>query len=128
MSLFCRMAKAVTRSVVRGRRGAPRLRAHRRRRTRDRRGDSFDDAFEVPIDIGSGETQTIRTAAELIAEHYGAPAPHVTGQYRQGDVRHAWADVTEAERTLGWRPAWSLRDGITRLATWIDDQVDVPVA
>src|SRR5690606_16871611 len=29
----------------------------------------------VPLDIGSGEMQTIRTAAELIAARYGAPAP-----------------------------------------------------
>lgn len=73
-----------------------------------------------PIDIGSGEDQTIATAAELIARHYGAPAPHVTGQYRQGDVRHAWADVTRAAEVLGWTPQWSLERGVERLAEWID--------
>jgi dTDP-L-rhamnose 4-epimerase len=75
-----------------------------------------------PIDIGAGEHQTIATAAELIAEYYGAPAPHVTGQYRQGDVRHAWADVTYAQEALGWTPQHSLADGIRRLAGWIDEQ------
>lgn len=74
----------------------------------------------VPIDIGSGEDQTITTAAELIADHYGAPAPHVTGQYRQGDVRHAWADVDHARRVLGWEPRYSLAEGVRRLADWID--------
>ncbi|NMR20883.1 NAD-dependent epimerase/dehydratase family protein [Cellulomonas fimi] len=76
----------------------------------------------TPIDIGSGEDQTIARAAELIAAHYEAPAPHVTGQYRQGDVRHAWADVTVAARVLGWAPEFSLEEGVTRLATWIDAQ------
>jgi dTDP-L-rhamnose 4-epimerase len=74
----------------------------------------------LPIDIGSGEDQTIARAAELIAEHYGAPAPHVTGQYRQGDVRHAWADVGHAAEALGWTPQFSLGDGVHRLASWID--------
>ncbi|HUX70417.1 MAG TPA: NAD-dependent epimerase/dehydratase family protein, partial [Cellulomonadaceae bacterium] len=74
----------------------------------------------TPIDIGSGEDQTIARAAELIAERYGAPAPHVTGQYRHGDVRHAWADVGHADAALGWRPEFSLREGVERLATWID--------
>ena len=74
------------------------------------------------LDIGSGEDQTIATAAELIAAHYDAPAPHVTGQFREGDVRHAWADVTVAASTLGWTPEHDLRAGIARLAAWIDTQ------
>ena len=74
----------------------------------------------LPIDIGAGEDQTIARAAELIAAYYGAPAPHVTGQYRQGDVRHAWADVGCAERVLGWTPEFSLEQGVHRLARWID--------
>lgn len=74
----------------------------------------------LPIDIGSGEHQTIARAAGLIAAHYGAPAPHVTGQYRQGDVRHAWADVTRAGTALGWSTRFSLEEGVARLAIWID--------
>lgn len=79
-----------------------------------------------PVDIGSGEHQTIALAAELIAEIYGAPAPHVTGQFRDGDVRHAWADVSRAAEVLGWTPDYSLRDGVKALAAWIDEQDDIP--
>lgn len=81
-----------------------------------------------PMDIGSGEFQTIGTAANLIAEHYNAPEPHVTGQYRQGDVRHAWAEITAAKEVLGWEPQYNLAQGIERLATWIDAQPDVKPA
>lgn len=83
---------------------------------------------DQPMDIGSGEFQTIGTAAALIAKHYNAPAPHVTGQYRQGDVRHAWADVSDASRVLGWTPKYNLERGIKLLATWIDAQPDVQPA
>lgn len=75
-----------------------------------------------PVDIGAGEHQTIARAAELIAEFYGAPAPHVTGQYRQGDVRHAWADVQRAADVLGWTPQFPLDEGVRRLASWVDAQ------
>jgi len=84
------------------------------------------DAPVGPVDIGSGEHQTIALAAELIAEHYGAPAPHAPGEFREGDVRHAWADVTRAPEVLGWRPLHALRAGITALATWIDAQEHIP--
>ncbi|MBO3101394.1 NAD-dependent epimerase/dehydratase family protein [Cellulomonas fengjieae] len=83
------------------------------------------DVFAEPIDIGSGEHQTIARAAQLIAQRYGAPAPHVTGQYRQGDVRHAWADVTRARELLGWAPDVDLREGIDRLATWVDARAEM---
>jgi len=81
---------------------------------------SSETVSATPIDIGSGEMQTIATAATLIAEYYGAPAPHVTGQFRNGDVRHAWADVTAAREVLDWTPQVSLADGIVALARWID--------
>ncbi|MFQ4147197.1 NAD-dependent epimerase/dehydratase family protein [Arthrobacter sp. LAPM80] len=82
----------------------------------------------TPLDIGSGEFQTIGTAAETIAARYAAPAPHVTGQYRQGDVRHAWADISAAKSVLGWAPRYNLEQGIVRLADWIDVQPDVKPA
>jgi dTDP-L-rhamnose 4-epimerase len=80
------------------------------------------DPGSDPIDIGSGEHQTIADAARLIAQYYGAPAPHVTGQYRQGDVRHAWADVARAREALGWAPQVPLAEGVDRLARWVDEQ------
>ena len=81
-----------------------------------------------PVDIGSGEHQTIATAAALIAERYGAPEPHVTGKYRNGDVRHAWAEIAPARDALGWAPRYDLREGVARLADWIDEQPGVEPA
>ncbi|MBO9555497.1 MAG: GDP-mannose 4,6-dehydratase [Cellulomonas sp.] len=129
MSLFCRMAKA-GRSIPLYEDGAVR---------RDfvliddvaralHLGATVEHAPAGPVDIGSGEDQTIATAAELIARYYDAPAPHVTGQFREGDVRHAWADVSVAEAALGWTPQYDLKTGIDRLAGWIDTQPLPPLA
>ncbi len=82
----------------------------------------------TPLDIGSGEFQTIGTAASLIARYYGAPEPRVTGKFREGDVRHAWADVTAAREVLGWTPRYDLAEGVRRLCDWIEQQPDVPPA
>lgn len=81
-----------------------------------------------PIDIGLGTMHTIADAAQLIGAEYGAPAPHVNGAYRLGDVRHAWADISRAREVLGWEPQVDLAQGIHRLAAWINEQPDVQPA
>jgi len=78
------------------------------------------------LDIGSGEAQTILQAAQAIAACYGAPEPVINGQYRLGDVRHAWADPTRAREVLGWSAKWNLVDGVKALVEWIEQQPSVP--
>ena len=77
-------------------------------------------AGRSPYDIGSGAGTTVLRLAELVAAHYGAPAPVVTGQFRNGDVRHAAAVVDDAVAALGWRPRVTVDEGVRRLCDWID--------
>ena len=79
-------------------------------------------ATSTPYDIGLGERTTIMQVAQAIAERYGAPAPHVTGQFRDGDVRAAWADTARARQALDWEPRVGVTEGINRLCDWIDAQ------
>ena len=75
-----------------------------------------------PWDIGSGEATSIIRLAELVAEVYAAPAPRVTGQYRNGDVRAASCDIGAATAALAWRPQVKVDEGVRRLCAWLDDQ------
>ncbi|HEU4329532.1 MAG TPA: NAD-dependent epimerase/dehydratase family protein [Lapillicoccus sp.] len=77
-----------------------------------------DDAMVV--DIGSGVPVTILDVAGRIAERYGAPAPVVTGRFRDGDVRYACADPTLARQVLGWEPQVGLDEGLEELGGWLD--------
>lgn len=77
----------------------------------------------IRFDIGSGVGTTILELASTIAEFHGAPEPHVTGQFRDGDVRHASCSIDAAVDGLGWRPSVSLTDGIAKLQAWIDERV-----
>lgn len=72
-------------------------------------------------DIGSGEGTSILTLARLIAEVYGAPEPQVNGAYRNGDVRHASCDITDAVAGLDWRPQVMAPEGVRRLCAFIDE-------
>jgi dTDP-L-rhamnose 4-epimerase len=73
-------------------------------------------------DIGSGVGTTILELATLIAEFHGAPAPRVTGAYRDGDVRHAECSIEASLADLDWSPTWSVADGIAALQQWIGEQ------
>jgi dTDP-L-rhamnose 4-epimerase len=74
------------------------------------------------FDIGLGEPSTISDLASAVAHHYGAPAPHVCGKYRNGDVRHAGCEV-EPSRELGWRPEVRMEEGVKKLCDWIDTRL-----
>ncbi|MGB6030358.1 MAG: NAD(P)-dependent oxidoreductase [Rhodanobacter sp.] len=75
----------------------------------------------VLADIGTGASMSIADIAQIAASIYGAPHPHVTGQYRNGDIRHAACEVDIAAEQLKWMPTVSAEEGIRKLCAWIDN-------
>jgi dTDP-L-rhamnose 4-epimerase len=80
------------------------------------------DRGGVLVDVGTGKPLSIAELARLIARIYDAPEPHVTGQYRNGDVRHAVCDIGSAKQLLGWVTQVAVEVGIKDLCKWIDEQ------
>lgn len=72
-------------------------------------------------DIGTGVPVRVLDIARQIAQSLGAPPPHVTGAFRDGDVRHAWCTIEDAARELSWRPEIDWRMGVTQYARWYTD-------
>ena len=90
-------------------------------------------ALEVPgiagesFNIGSGRPLTVCEVAERMAvtldkEHI---RPEVTGDYRVGDIRHCFADITKARAGLGYTPQVSFEEGLRELAGWLEGQVAI---
>lgn len=71
------------------------------------------------LDVGTGVATTIMAAAQAIATAHGAPQPQVSGKFRDGDVRYAYADIEPIREALGWTPQWSFADGSAALADWL---------
>ncbi|QTX05268.1 NAD-dependent epimerase/dehydratase family protein [Agromyces archimandritae] len=84
--------------------------------------ERLPESGAVRFDVGSGVSTTIMQLAQAIAEYHEAPEPHVTGQYRDGDVRFASCDIAPTERGLDWRPEWGLVAGVSALQRWIATQ------
>ena len=75
------------------------------------------------FDVGSGVGSTIEHLAKAIAAYHSAPEPHLTGAYRDGDVRHASCSIIAILDALDWAPQWSLEAGTAALQEWIETEL-----
>jgi dTDP-glucose 4,6-dehydratase len=67
-----------------------------------------------PTNIGNPKEFTVRQLAELVIELTGTSAPIVERELPEDDPKVRQPDITRAREMLGWEPAVSLRDGVTR--------------
>jgi dTDP-L-rhamnose 4-epimerase len=72
--------------------------------------------FEA-FNVCSGRPIPIYQVAQQLCLARGAGAPHVTGQYRAGDVRHIVADPSRAATKLGFRAKIDPTAGLAEFAT-----------
>lgn len=78
--------------------------------------------FEA-INVGTGESLTVNQVATILAEGMGKSIPaEVTGRYREGDIRHCFADISKARKLLGYSPRVRLQDGMQELIAWVKNQ------
>lgn len=84
-----------------------------------------DAAYEV-FNIGSGNSYTVWEIAQKLSNTMGVNIqPVATGEYRVGDIRHCFGDISKAREILGFEPKVALEDGLEELAMWLKDQVAV---
>ena len=75
------------------------------------------------INIGSGRPSSILAVSEMLIKSFKKNiSPVVTGQYRIGDIRHCYADISIARHTIGFEPLIDLEDGINRFVSWVKTQ------
>src|SRR6476620_4242297 len=73
-----------------------------------------------PINLGNPTEFTMRQLAELVLELTGSRSKIVHRPLPQDDPRQRRPDISEAERLLGWRPAISLREGLTKTIPYFE--------
>ncbi len=77
----------------------------------------------LTVNVGSGRGLSLLHVAAVLSNAIGVHAPpEVTEQYRPGDVRHCYADLTLAQERLGFAPQVQPEDGLAELAHWLRGQ------
>ncbi len=77
----------------------------------------------LTLNVGSGRAVTVMEVAQLLCRVMGSDmVPHVTGEFRVGDIRHNHADIGQIEQAIGFRPKVALEAGMARFCDWVTNQ------
>ncbi len=75
------------------------------------------------FNVGSGVPTSVLSIAMCLAESLGhSEEPVVSGEYRLGDIRHCYADLTRIRQALNYVPVIGLEEGLDRFAYWVKTQ------
>ncbi len=83
-----------------------------------------EKAANQVYNVAFGERTTLNELFQLIKERVQEKFPLAADvepkyrDFRPGDVRHSLADITKAEKLLGYRPEYSVRTGLDKAARW----------
>ena len=86
-------------------------------------GIEKDEANGEVFNVGTGVPTDVITVAETLIKNYGVVVPvTITGNYRLGDIRHNYADLTKISARLDFTPRYTFEEGIKQFTDWVESQ------
>ena len=67
------------------------------------------------FNIGTGKAVTIEELAKTMLSLTGKELEIVKAPIREGDIKHSYANITKANKFMGYNPQFSLNEGLTSL-------------
>jgi len=75
------------------------------------------------FNVGTGRRLSILDIANaLISRLNFKGKSDITHQFREGDIRHCYADISKIKEKLGYSPKHKFEDGIEELVNWVKEQ------
>ncbi|HVZ98664.1 MAG TPA: NAD-dependent epimerase/dehydratase family protein [Chitinophagaceae bacterium] len=82
-----------------------------------------DKANYNSYNVGSGAPVNVLTVVEKLLELYQSKTKvSVSGNFRLGDIRHNYADLTRISNDLKFAPKYSFEEGIQKFINWVNSQ------
>ena len=86
-------------------------------------GIEKEEANNQGFNVGTGVATDVITVANSLCKNYGVEVPiTISGNYRLGDIRHNFADLTKISSTLGFEPKFSFEQGLQQFTDWVNTQ------
>lgn len=82
-----------------------------------------EEANNEVFNVGTGVATDVLEVANGLIKNYGVDVPiTVSGNYRLGDIRHNYADLTKIKAALGFEPKVSFEQGLAKFTAWVNTQ------
>ncbi|MEN8276046.1 NAD-dependent epimerase/dehydratase family protein [Acinetobacter seifertii] len=82
-----------------------------------------EEANNQVFNVGTGIATSVITVADQLVKNYNIDVPiTISGNYRLGDIRHNYADLTKIKKYLGFEPKVSFEEGIKEFTQWVNTQ------
>lgn len=86
-------------------------------------GIEKDAADGEVFNVGTGVATDVISVATNLIKNYGVDVPlTISGNYRLGDIRHNYADLTKIKSKLGFEPKYSFEAGLKEFTNWVNTQ------
>jgi len=86
-------------------------------------GIEKEEANFESFNVGTGVPTTVIEVANVLKEKYQSETEiQISGNFRLGDIRHNFADLTKIKEKLGFTPKVSFEEGISKFVDWVNQQ------
>jgi dTDP-L-rhamnose 4-epimerase len=85
-----------------------------------------EEANYNSYNVGSGvATSVLKVAQQLVSFYNSDVKINITGNFRLGDIRHNYADLSKIDNDLNFTPEYQFDQGLLFFIRWVNEQ-DVP--
>ena len=82
-----------------------------------------EEANGEVFNVGTGDAIDVITVAETLKKNYNSNVSiSISGNYRLGDIRHNYADLTKIKQKLNFEPKFNFEAGIKIFTDWVTTQ------
>ena len=80
----------------------------------------MENADNQTINIGTGIGTSVLSVAQILLKKYNRNSGlNVSGDFRIGDIRHNFADLSRMKKLLNYEPKVTFNQGIEDFANWV---------
>ena len=82
-----------------------------------------ENANNKSFNVGTGVATTVLEVASILQQCYSIEVPTIiSGNYRLGDIRHNFADVSKIKNDINWIPQTNIKQGLENFSKWVMGQ------